>query len=636
MKLVSFPKGATLYQEKDPGDSLFLILSGSIRVLTRPAAAASGESTAAYLSRGDILGEMALLVGEPRANTAVVDKTADTLVLSKKDFEEFIEKTPVLALHLSRLLSNRLAAVQTTADAPAPATFHGLVMGIPGRDQVVLTVNLGLSLVEQTRQKTLLVVIGELHPLLAKSMGLENSPHAEEILHEQRFRSGRGIDDLVLVHPSGLEILCLSESAFFGSNPAVLFPFFEHLRDQYDACLFALPAISNDTTAVTLAECKRILLVSGPQSQTEDHDALSAVQKQIPPSKRVDRVWLMTRPGSHPSGGRATMRLPWDPEWSRQFAHTGSPFLPMDDRQGRRGMDRIARHLGERLLGFAMGSGAAFGYSLIGMLRVLERENIFPDVISGTSMGALIGSFYAAGIGPDQLEEIAKSITKKRLWTMVDLSLPRSGLIAGRGVLAFLKSHLGDRDFDDLFLPFSCVATDINTGAEVDLDSGNVAEAVRASLSLPFFFQPHYLNGRYLVDGGLVNPVPTSLILSQGANILLSANLTSKTSERKMPSIIGWRRQLPRSLKGPSIPEVMMKTIYTMQHEIAAARSELADVVIHVPLVNYLWWDLHKAGEIIRLGEACAEECIPKLKSLLPFFAESCKVRLSRRGRKSY
>jgi NTE family protein len=315
----------------------------------------------------------------------------------------------------------------------------------------------------------------------------------------------------------------------------------------------------------------------------------------------------------------------------------GSPFFTTETVHGQRAMDRLARKLANLTIGFAMGSGAAFGYALIGMLRVLEREGIHPDVVSGTSMGALIGAFYSAGINAEEMERIASSIDKKKLWMMADPIIPRTGIIRGNGVLNFLRSHLNDRTFTDLLLPFACVATDIQTGKEIILDRGNVAEAVRASLSLPFFFQPYYLDGRYLVDGGLVNPVPTSIIVAQGANILISANLTSKANERRVPRMIGWwRRHLPNVLRGPSIPEIMLKTIYIMQYEISQSRSEIAHVVMNIKSHDLLWWDLDRAKEMIKMGEATAEEVIPKIKSLLPFFADSCQIRLTRKGRKNF
>jgi NTE family protein len=220
---------------------------------------------------------------------------------------------------------------------------------------------------------------------------------------------------------------------------------------------------------------------------------------------------------------------------------------------------------------------------------------------------------------------------------MADPILPRTGLIRGNGVLNFLRSYLGDKTFKDLHLPFACVATDIQTGKEIILDRGNVAEAVRASLSLPFFFQPYYLDKRYLVNGELVNPIPTSITISQNANIIISANLTSKAGERRVPSMIGWwRRHIPSILRGPSIPEIMLKTIYIMQYEISQARSEISHVVMNIKSHDLLWWDLDRAKEMIHMGEATAEEVLPKIKSLLPFFADSCQVRLIRKGRRNY
>jgi hypothetical protein len=133
-----------------------------------------------------------------------------------------------------------------------------------------------------------------------------------------------------------------------------------------------------------------------------------------------------------------------------------------------------------------------------------------------------------------------------------------------------------------------------------------------------------------------VNPVPTSVTVSQGASILLSANLTLSAAERKVPRLMGWRKRIPPVLRGPSIPEILMKTIYTMQYEISETRSGLADVIMHINAPDLLWWDLDKSDGIIRLGEAAAEENMSKIKSLLPFFAESCKIRINQPGRKSY
>lgn len=640
MTLVSYPKGALLFRENDPGDSLYIIVSGTVRVLKNgvaPTDPDSKDSTQAYLNRGDVLGEMALLASEPRSNTAVVDATADLLVLYKRDFDVVLEKNPSLAVHLSRVLSSRLASIHRTgAPAPQPAKIFAVLNAVPLHDQVLFAINLGVALVEQTRRRVLLCAVDSGEHLLARSLGLDGPHVTEDNIRSGFLQDPDKFERVVLEHPSGLELVQLDQRVLGGSLNTVLYPFFSLIKDTYDYCLFVLPAALDENAAPLLTDSDRILVVSGPQSQAEDLAAIRKLEGFLG-GKRTEKIWLSDDPGSQPPDFAPDMRFYWEAEWGRRFLSHGSPFFSHQALRAQRGMDRLARNLGQMVVGFAMGSGAAFGYALIGMLRVLEREGIFPDVIAGTSMGALIGSFYSAGIPPDQLEEIACSITKKRLRSLMDFSLPRTGLIRGNRILQFLRSHLGDRTFKDLLLPFSCVATDIQTGKEIVLDRGNVAEAVRASLSLPFFFQPYYLDGRYLVDGGLVNPVPTSITVQLGANVLISANLTSKASERRVPRMIGWwRRRLPSMMRGPSIPEVMIKTIYIMQYEVAQARSEIAHAVMEIKMHDLLWWDLDRAPEMIKMGEASAEEMIPKIKSLLPYFSDSCKIRLGRRGRKSY
>lgn len=632
MTLVSYPKGAVLFKADEPGDSLILVLSGTIKMLKD-----DGEPLA-FMNRGDILGEMAVLAGETRANTAVVDATADVLVLHKKDFDQLLEKNPTLALHLSRILSSRLASVHRSGGAiPQPAKVFGLGLALPADDQIILAVNLGLSLVQQTRRKVLVVsALNDGKPVLGPRLGITAGVISDANLRDGVLEDPEKFDRFVMIHPSGLEVVEVDPAVMTDGMTDRLYPFFSLLKDNYDMCVFCLPAALAPRARAILVECDRVLVAAGPQSTPADISDARALPALLG-GKKAERIWLSTRPGSQPADFPADIRFDWNTAWAGMMASRGQIFFGPDAAAGQRCLDRLARNLGQLVIGFAMGSGAAFGYALIGMLKVLEREGIYPDVISGTSMGALIGAFYCAGKTPDELEQIAISINRRKLWQLADPIIPRTGLIRGNGVLNFLREQVGDRTFKELLLPFSCVATDIETGREVVLDDGNVAEAVRASLSLPFFFQPYYLDGRYLVDGGLVNPVPTSIIVSQGANVLLSANLTSKAGERKVPKVIGfWRRRLPSMMRGPGIAETMLKTIYVMQFEIAQARSELAHVVMQIKSHDLLWWDLDQARSMIKMGEASAEEVLPKIKSLLPFYHDSCRVHLSRAGRRGY
>ena len=241
---------------------------------------------------------------------------------------------------------------------------------------------------------------------------------------------------------------------------------------------------------------------------------------------------------------------------------------------------RIARALGKLRVGLAMGSGAAYGYALIGLMKVFEREGIPIDMVAGTSMGSLLGGFFCAGKTPGEIEEIASTITKRWLIEniMGDITFPHSGFLAGQTLSAFLRSVIGQIEFHQLPIPFAAVATDIRSGHEVVMKEGRVSDAIRASTSLPILFRPFLHKGRFLVDGGLVNPVPTSTVAAMGADILISVNLTAKPSVRR--GLGRFRQNFPLAPRSPGMTEIFFKMIYTMQYEIAQARTEIAHVAI--------------------------------------------------------
>lgn len=167
-------------------------------------------------------------------------------------------------------------------------------------------------------------------------------------------------------------------------------------------------------------------------------------------------------------------------------------------------------------IGYALGGGSARGLSHIGVLKVLEEYDIFPDIIAGTSMGAVIGALYAGGFKASNIEQLVLQLDWKRLMLLADMTIPLSGLIQGKRVISLLKSILGDLTFSRLKYDFACVATDIITGEQVVLHDGSLIDAVRASVSIPGIFTPVLIDGRYLVDGGLVNEVPVSVCRVMG------------------------------------------------------------------------------------------------------------------------
>ena len=198
--------------------------------------------------------------------------------------------------------------------------------------------------------------------------------------------------------------------------------------------------------------------------------------------------------------------------------------------------------------------------------------------------------------------------------------MPRSGIFAGETLLRFLRTFFAEREFSQLELPFACTATDIETGEEVVLREGRVAEAVRASCGLPMIFAPFRLGERYLVDGGLVDPVPVRVAAELGADLLVAVNLTMPPSardpRRRKPGLLEASLELdfarlrelalPAALQAPNMLQVFNQTLHTMEYEIARSRMEFAHVAIQPDLSAFLWTETHRSREIIRAGERIA------------------------------
>jgi len=176
-------------------------------------------------------------------------------------------------------------------------------------------------------------------------------------------------------------------------------------------------------------------------------------------------------------------------------------------------------------IGYALGGGAARGLSHVGVLKVLEEYKISPDIIAGTSMGAVIGAMYASGLKASDIERVILHIGWKRLALPTNMTLPIGGLTQGKRVISLLKSLLGDQTFSRLKYDFACVATDIITGEQVVFHDGSLVDAVRSSFSIPGVFTPVMINERYLVDGGLVNEIPVSVCREMGAEYIIGVNV---------------------------------------------------------------------------------------------------------------
>ncbi len=261
-----------------------------------------------------------------------------------------------------------------------------------------------------------------------------------------------------------------------------------------------------------------------------------------------------------------------------------------------------------REIGLALGGGAIRGLAHIGVLEVLEREGIPIDLIAGTSVGAAVGALYAQGRDAHVIRDLALEVGWKRLAPLADLTLPKTGFIQGRKVKEFMKRTIGDVNFSDLKIPMACVATDIMSGEEVVINEGSVLEAVRASISIPVIFAVVKWRDRRLVDGGLVNPVPVSVLKQMGADIIIAVNVIPE------PSV---RAKRDGEFKKLNIVNVIMQSIYIGSYLLVESSLKGADIVIEPGVAHIGVGDFHRARELISLGAQAAQEAIPEIKRRL-------------------
>ena len=298
--------------------------------------------------------------------------------------------------------------------------------------------------------------------------------------------------------------------------------------------------------------------------------------------------------------------------------------------------------MGVGKIGLALGGGAARGWAHIGVLKALIAAGIKPDIVAGTSIGAVVGGCYVAG-HLDALEDFARELTRRRVFGYLDFNLAGTGLITGQRLCERLDKHLGNRNIEDLDRKFVAVATEIGSGHEVWLSRGRLVDAVRASYALPGIFRPVKIDDRWLFDGALVNPIPVSVCRALGARYVIAVNLNFDISSRGAvnPNIesgmgqlsaqsepkpvtgkngVAVRRLLQRQIFGrgedaPGISTVMVEAFNIVQDRIARSRlaGDPPDAIISPRLHGIGLFDFHRADDLIRYGELAARREIEDL-----------------------
>jgi len=302
-------------------------------------------------------------------------------------------------------------------------------------------------------------------------------------------------------------------------------------------------------------------------------------------------------------------------------------------------------------IGLVLGSGAARGFAHIGVLQVLMAHGIVPDIVVGTSMGALVGGCYATN-HLDELESWARSLTMRRILGYLDVRLGGSGLISGGRLAGHLQGSIGSSTLiEDLPMRYAAIATEVGTGHEIWLTRGSLALAMRASYALPGVFPPVQIGRRWLVDGALVNPVAVSTARAFGARVVIAVNLDADrfgrgatiashgtdpgdgedveaagkpfTGFARLRNMFGAERALKRNMIGnsarPSFSTVMIESFNIMQDRLTRMRLAGDPPDVHItPRIGHIGWlDFHRAAEAIEVGRSAAEKAMDSITEMI-------------------
>lgn len=703
-RLIEYKKGEGVYREGDAADAFYIIISGRLRVVTH---AGGIEKTLTILHNDDSFGEISLLTGE--AHSATVQAVNDTLVLrlDKADFDDVINRVPSLVLHLSRLLSRRLRTQYMGAFSEA--TIASVYSAAPAVGCTMFATALAGSLRRETSQETVFIDFSGdasnaawLYPGRPQ---IELRP--EESGHEERLNAA------LVPHQLGFHVLPASALLRTEGGETLIAPMLSLLIKRFKYVLMDLPVTVNASVLKALVQSDLIYVVTDADSQHVHetkrlmHQLQGAMGTAEPAFKIVlsqpqrpreqggllstlfERVEDIAAPMLAPPevaaelGQAIDVTLPHIPSTANQLSladlrelieHHPSPYGSA--------VRRVARELGGKLIGLALGSGAALGLSHIGILKVIEREKIPIDMIAGSSIGAMVGGLWAAGHSADDLERMA--LRFRNPWDiqklfLLDLGLPVTSLILGlisgalvwwyAGALAGvllglnitvasglilgplsggpiqgaqlmrkLQEDFGGKTFEETWLPLKIVAANPVSREEVVFQSGPIAEAVRASVSIPGIFKPVKVGSKIYLDGGVVNPIPVSVLRRAGARHVIAVNVFPTTPElrahqervrrhreerearlarRSFPvRLYAWLRlELRRSLS-PLIFDVIVRSMQAMEYQMAEVSCQEADLTLRPTVPGSHWLEFFSPEKFIRRGEEAALQALPQMKRL--------------------
>jgi len=634
-----YPRGARICQEGEISTKFYIILSGQVRVLKKNDQ--GDEVELAILDQGEFFGDIPLLPSEPRLTSIEVVIDAEVFETERDQFEAAIKDNTTILYNLGKLLSTKLHVEQTEPPQKKRRVRYPIICVYGTEENIgksIVVINLGVSLIQQTKCRVVALDMGMKKQGLAALLKIEPTRYVDTSQINQAYIEGK-----IVTHQSMLDVISIAPELLLEETKGreSIAKILGILKNLYDYVIIDTSSRLNRSTFEAIDLSNMVLFVTSNITQEYpliilDHQKVRMIINLS--DETIDKE-VIRRKGYY--------FLPRDYDTIDRFLATGTPFVAGEPDSGiSRVFGSIARDIAGKKIGLALGGGSARGMSHIGVFQTLEKHRIPIDMIAGSSAGALIGSAYAAGLPIKTIEQavlkwgsklgllrltvpdffdvnyyskalVRSFLGRKASW---DPRLFRLGVGVFSGVrVDKLYLHVvGDPDFSDLKIPLLVIALDINTGEEIVFERGNVRRAVRASLSIPGIFTPVAYQGRLLIDGSIVDPVPVNPLVQRDIDIVLAVNVTPSLQE-SLRSLRSSKKsgQLAVS-RSPFMPmfDIAMRSLQSLQYELSTMKTTLASVHINPDVGEVSWSEFFNADRLIQKGAEATENVIAQIQHL--------------------
>jgi len=634
-EIVEYKKSDLIYKEGDSPSAFYCMITGRVQLFTYDPL--GDETTLEYIHRGKYFGIISLLTNEPHSVSARAMNDSVLLIIRKADFDFILEKIPHLAIDLSRTLSRRLKRKDIHQKTIFESTVVSVFSSYAQAGKTIYSLNLSLSLGEQTHKKVILLDICPTDKIHSCPSKLEVGTDYKIFDLSRPNTNIAKIGEFKLTSSFGIDLICLHYDDTESYGVKRLVDILSLLINDYHYIILDLPAIIDQFVLSVLRQSDVVHLLTGPDEidLERTHSLIKRLESDF--NVEVDNVRVVINEYKFSKLTHDEQVDILNHSVSATLPHielvsSDRPIIDAKNSEYAKVIRRISRELGECTVGLALGIGVGYGFCHIGVLKVIEEEAIPIDVISGSSIGAFIAALWATGRNASEILKITNDFKEpKFFWSLMDFTIPLHGFIKGNKLYKFVKKHLGNKTFQDVKIPLKIVASNVKKKEPIILDKGSLAAAVMASCTMPGVFRPFRFGADLLFDGGVTNPLPTEPLLNLGVKKIIAVNVTptredilrqyAKIKEGRDEVIKKrWRFSLKayfRNLFRENILDCIFSSVEILQSELAQKEARFADIVLHPDTSGLYWMELDKAEQFARRGEEEARHHLPQILQLV-------------------